>query len=277
MSRIRALNTGLKVACDDLGAEFVDNDPSFHLQDGTINSGYLLSDSVHLSRAATNKLVSNLKLQLRHGETSAHHVNRKQRLVPQQVKDSTVLPDGDDGDMQHAFWQRARQKGNKWKHPGQQARVLGPRVTHIVTGAPASRPANAHRHASPFPAASPADGHATVPQLSPSHSRNAMTHAQAAPSPPAPRPYSYGQIRATPAAGRVHNHGPQTLPTPTRTIPQGSQNHRNFSHVPPTHHSEHQFCQLCHGAGHTAVTCGSRESECFKCHQKGHLARACIQ
>ena len=186
LERIRALNAGLKVACDDLGAEFVDNDPSFHLQDGTINDGYLLSDGVHLSRAATNKLVSNLKLQLRHGETSAHHVNRQRRLAPQQAKDSTVLPNGDDGDMQHAFWQRARQKGSKWKHPGQQARVLRPRVTHNVTGVPASRPANAHRHASPFPAASPADGQAAVPQPSPSHCRNAMTHAQAAP--PLPRP-----------------------------------------------------------------------------------------
>ena len=278
---ILSLNAGQKVACDDLGAEFVDNDPSFHLQDGTINDGYLLSDGVHLSRAATNKLVSNLKLQLHHGETSAHHVNRQWRLAPQQAKDSTVLPNGDDGDMQHAFWQRARQKGSKWKHPGQQARVLRPRVTHNVTGVPASRPAKAHRYASPFPAASPADGHAAVPQPSPGHRRNAMTHSQAAPPPhppqPAPRPYSYGQIRATPGAGRAHNHGPQTLPTPTRTNPQGFQNHRNFSHVPPTHHSEHQFCQLCHGAGHTAVTCGSRESECFKCHQNGHLARACTE
>ena len=37
--RIHVLNAGLKMACDDLGAEFVDNDPSFHLQDGTLNDG----------------------------------------------------------------------------------------------------------------------------------------------------------------------------------------------------------------------------------------------
>ena len=62
IERIRAFNAGLKVACDELGAEFVDNDPSFHLQDGTINDGYLLLDGIHLSHAVTNKLINNLKL-----------------------------------------------------------------------------------------------------------------------------------------------------------------------------------------------------------------------
>ena len=279
LERIRALNAGLKVACDELGAEIVDNDPSFHLQDGNINDGYLLSDGVHLSRAATNKLINNLKLQLRHGETSAHHLNRRRRLAPQQAKDSMMPPDNVDGDLQHAFWQRARQNGTMRKHPGQQTHVFRPRVPHNVTGAAAGRPANAPSHASPFPAPSQANGHAVVPQPSPGHSGDAMTPVQAAPPPPppAPRPHSYGQIRAPPSAGRANTHPPQTLLKPTRTNPRGSQNHRNFSHVPQVYHAEHQFCQLCHGAGHTAITCGSRESECFKCHQKGHLARACPQ
>ena len=107
--KISSLNAGLKVTCDDIGAEFIDNDPSFYLQDGTINDRYLLPDSVHLSRAATNKLVSNLKLQLRHGETSAHHSNRcrwKGNGTP------ASSPGGDDCDLQHTFWQRARQKVN---------------------------------------------------------------------------------------------------------------------------------------------------------------------
>ena len=66
--RIEALNAGLKVLCDDLNADYVDNDPTFHLQDGSINDGYLLPDGTHLTKAATNKLVANLKL---HDETSA--------------------------------------------------------------------------------------------------------------------------------------------------------------------------------------------------------------
>ena len=67
--RIKDVNAGLRVICEELGANFIDNDPAFYLQDGTINDGYLLPDGVHLTRAATNKLVSNLQLHLRQGET----------------------------------------------------------------------------------------------------------------------------------------------------------------------------------------------------------------
>ena len=84
------------MACDDIGTEFIDNDPSFYLQDGTINDKYLLPDGVHLSRAATNKLVNSLKLQLRHGETSVHHSHRRR------VKGNdtpATSPDGDDCDL----------------------------------------------------------------------------------------------------------------------------------------------------------------------------------
>ena len=76
MERISALNAGLKVLCDDLEVEFIDNDPTFHLQDGSINDGYMLPDGVHLTKAATDKLVTNFKLQLRHRETSAHADHR---------------------------------------------------------------------------------------------------------------------------------------------------------------------------------------------------------
>ena len=61
--RIDALNAGLQGLCSDLQVDFIDNNPAFHLQDGSFNEGYLLPDNVHLTRAATNKLVSNLKLE----------------------------------------------------------------------------------------------------------------------------------------------------------------------------------------------------------------------
>ena len=69
--RITTLNAGLKVRCEELSVDFIDNDPLFHLQDGSRNDGFLLADSIHLTHAATNKLVSNLQLVLRHGETRA--------------------------------------------------------------------------------------------------------------------------------------------------------------------------------------------------------------
>ena len=75
--RIGAVNAGLSVLCDEMGVSFINNDRSFYLQDDTVNYGYLLPDGVHLTKPATNKLVANLKLQLRHGEPSAHADHRR--------------------------------------------------------------------------------------------------------------------------------------------------------------------------------------------------------
>ena len=80
--RIGGLNAALSVLCGDHAVEFVNNDPSFYLQDGNVNDGYLLPDGVHLSRAATNKLVTNIKLPLRHGEATAHVDHRRRGANP---------------------------------------------------------------------------------------------------------------------------------------------------------------------------------------------------
>ncbi len=44
---------------------FVDSSPSFMLGDGSINDGYLLTDGVHLTKPAMNKLAKNLKLKIK--------------------------------------------------------------------------------------------------------------------------------------------------------------------------------------------------------------------
>ena len=80
--RITTLNAGLKVCCEELSVDFINNDPSFHLQDDSRNDGFLLADGIHLTRASTNKLVSNLQLVLRHGETSAHTDRRRRDQAP---------------------------------------------------------------------------------------------------------------------------------------------------------------------------------------------------
>ena len=43
--RIESLNAGLKGIASDLSVDFLDNDPIFHLQDGSLNDGYLLADA----------------------------------------------------------------------------------------------------------------------------------------------------------------------------------------------------------------------------------------
>ena len=51
--------------CTEKEVEFVDNSPSFFLRDGSVNDGYLIQDGVHLTRRATNKLASNMKLRIK--------------------------------------------------------------------------------------------------------------------------------------------------------------------------------------------------------------------
>ena len=120
---IKDMNAGLCVICADLGVNFIDNDPAFHLQDGSINDGYLLPDGVHLSRAATNKLASNLRLHLHQGETIAHRDHRKRSDTPatppwQSPAAQTATQTGAEGptgadDCSNPFWNRAHHKANK--------------------------------------------------------------------------------------------------------------------------------------------------------------------
>ena len=146
--RIKALNAGLKVLCDDLGATFVDNNPAFLLQDGSRNDRFLLADGVHLTRAATIKLTTNLQLKLRHGENNAfsdhrHHRHRdrsRQTATPDTEHADATTPDDH---LPHAFWQQARKKAQ---------RNHDMRVNH---GPPNSRPAAQGRVAPVAPQAAP--------------------------------------------------------------------------------------------------------------------------
>ena len=91
--RIGAVNTGLSVLCDEMCVSPINNDRSFYLQDGTVNDGYLLPDGVHLTKPAINKLVANLKLQLRHGEPSSH-ADKCRQGHPEQVAGPRVSSAG---------------------------------------------------------------------------------------------------------------------------------------------------------------------------------------
>ena len=112
---IAALNAGLVDLCCEMEVEFLDNDPSFYLKDGSLNDGYLLPDKVHLTRAATNRLVSNMKLALRQGVDSAH-LDHRRRQMQQQSESDTVPASAPMEDYQHPFWQKARQKAHPKAH-----------------------------------------------------------------------------------------------------------------------------------------------------------------
>ena len=81
--------------------------------------GYLLPDGTHLTKAATNKLVANLKLQLRHGETSAHADHRRQQHTVDDLKVAASGPHVSSPDPQpspeHPFWRKAYSKAASHK------------------------------------------------------------------------------------------------------------------------------------------------------------------
>ncbi len=64
------LNTSLKMMCEENGATFIDNTPIITLGDGTTNDGYLEGGKwPHLTKQGVNKLVRNLKLNIKDPES----------------------------------------------------------------------------------------------------------------------------------------------------------------------------------------------------------------
>ncbi|CAH1778114.1 unnamed protein product [Owenia fusiformis] len=59
----QAVNAELQVLCENMeNTNFVNNDSSFILQDGTVNEGFLNRDGLHLAPSGTNRLVYNMGL-----------------------------------------------------------------------------------------------------------------------------------------------------------------------------------------------------------------------
>ena len=61
---IKSVNAGLLALSDEHGVCSINNDPSFYLNDGSVNDGYFLNDVVHITHKATNRLAVNLKLDI---------------------------------------------------------------------------------------------------------------------------------------------------------------------------------------------------------------------
>jgi len=118
--KIQSVNAGLHVLCSEEGWTFVDNDPYFHLGDGSINDGYLLGDGVHLTRRATNRLAQNLKLNIRDvndgvcGSQQSNTQIRNSDIHKQHISDDSTPASRDRHDLNisHAFWRSARRKAD---------------------------------------------------------------------------------------------------------------------------------------------------------------------
>ena len=236
--RIKSFNAGLMTLADDMEVIFVDNDLVFFLRDGSLNEGFLLPDHVHLAPAGTNRLAKSLGLKLRQGFESAHTDHRKRHP---ETTPPPALPQKED-EFGHSFWNTTWQKVK----------------THKRTQPHHSRMPNHAEQQKPF-------SHITQPpiprDLPKPPSRNA-THRPApsrqgyASAVKAPPPRAQPDTRSYPP--KMH-HIPSLLELDTSPV-MPSQSVRPRLSISDT-------CQLCHGAGHSAVTCRGRTATCYNCQE----------
>ena len=82
-----------------------------HLSCRTAPSMRVLPDGVHLIRAATNKLESNLRLELRQGEVTAHKDHRRRAEGDGPAEDAAHTPDSPEQPaLDYYFWQTVAKK-----------------------------------------------------------------------------------------------------------------------------------------------------------------------
>ena len=121
---ISSLNAALQSLCSDLKVHFANQHDQFHLQNGSVNDGYL-ADNVHLTLKGSDAMARTIGLKLRPGHTGASVTNPKQfpSLTWRQIKtkaprsrpSSDQRTDSDTGeyftrDIDSQFFDKARTK-----------------------------------------------------------------------------------------------------------------------------------------------------------------------
>ena len=121
---ISSLNAALQSLCSDLKVHFANQHDLFHLQNGSVNDGYL-ADNVHLTLKGSDAMARTIGLKLRPGHTGASVNNPKQSpsltwrqkktKAPQSRPSSDQRTDSDTGeyftrDIDSHFIEKARTK-----------------------------------------------------------------------------------------------------------------------------------------------------------------------
>lgn len=76
------VNEGLRRACDDVSATYIDMDETFLLKNGTVNAANLVQDGLHLSKHGVDNLLKNCKIPLKKNVTSAFTNTRYKKNTP---------------------------------------------------------------------------------------------------------------------------------------------------------------------------------------------------
>ena len=269
--RIKSLNAGLKGIASDLEIDYLDNDPIFYLQDGTLNDGYLLPDGVHLSRPATNRLVVNMQLSLRQGLTSAHTDHRR-RATDQHPPAHASVAEMRTATIIHSGGSPTKRQIEDSDKP--------PELTgYSVPPGPQMHTVPVHVHPPIVPNIQLLPPPLALIPVTASH--RDLTVSEGEWRPLCLRilecivPLILPILWTSPPSRPI----PRPAPTPpeekpTSNLPYVSnprvKNPSDVPAVPPN-----TQCQLCLGWGHSAIICRSRDSKCYSCSKHGHLARAC--
>ena len=237
--RIATVNAGLQIICDDMDVTFAQNDDMFYLRDGTLNDGFLLPDNVHLTPAATNRLVRKLGLVLRQGCENAHcdHRRRDPKRKDTPAQTNKRIDDGNN-DLSNPFWATAWKKVEPPRNNRNKRNTTTPGSSPQTQRPPTGLPRNA------------GTGPRTTPHTYAEASKGMFPGARAPTNPRGSPP------RFPPSRGAS-----TSFPAPTQHASRPRE--------------QSLACQLCLGAGHSAVTCHARNTTCFKCGTVGHLSRAC--
>ena len=78
-SKVESVNAALLELCTTSEVNFINNDPTFRLQDNSINDGYLTLDGLHLTKKGTERLLKNLKIDTSGPDLTIDNRHRSQR------------------------------------------------------------------------------------------------------------------------------------------------------------------------------------------------------
>ena len=108
--KTKITNDCLKKLCDDEGHNFIDNDPSFYLMNGSVNDACLVKDGLHLTKRGLDSLLKNCNV-IKDQNGSCFTPNRYSSLP----KPNTLLFKGHEHPLSNFFPVSISMNGRKFK------------------------------------------------------------------------------------------------------------------------------------------------------------------
>jgi hypothetical protein len=114
---VNIMNASLQGVCQQLSCNFIDNNPSFILSDGSVNDGYIIGDGPHLTRSGTNKLIKNLAIPKKENVKDVTKPFRPRSTNRKGQGHQQTHIQSNNQDYTAEFWSVARQKATGTRYP----------------------------------------------------------------------------------------------------------------------------------------------------------------